>query len=119
MKKHCLACQKEFTGRSDKRFCSAACKNGFNNAKRKSTRDAVREVDGFLHWNREILATVMGGHKKLTLTRLVLDQAGFRWKYCTGTYLNKEGKTYFIVYDYAWMEFSNQEVLLVRGEKAY
>lgn len=119
MRKHCLACKKEFVGRSDKQFCSSTCKNAFNNEKRKNTRDAVREIDGFLHRNREILATFMHENKKLTLPRIVLDQAGFRWKYCTGTYLNKEGKTYFIIYDYAWMEFSNQEILLIRSAKAF
>ncbi len=34
--------------------------------------------------------------------------------FAQGTYLNKEGKTYRIVYDFAWMDFSDQKVLIVR-----
>ena len=32
----------------------------------------------------------------------------------TGVYRNKEGQLYHIIYDYAWMEFSSQQVLVVR-----
>jgi len=36
----------------------------------------------------------------------------FRRPACT--YFNKENKMYRIVYDYAWMDFSDQKVLVVR-----
>lgn len=114
MRNTCQHCGNEFSGRSDKRFCSAGCKNIFNNDKRKSTIDAVKEIDGFLHRNREILEALMKSSVKETFDRLVLERAGFRWDYFTGTHTNKEGKLYRYVYDYAWMDFTTQQVLVVR-----
>lgn len=114
MKNECQHCGKTLFGRTDKKFCSVACKNSFNFAKRKTTRNAVKEIDGYLHRNREILATLMGDSKKEILDRAVLARARFRWEYMTGIYKNKQGKWYHIVYDYAWMEFTDQRVLIVR-----
>ncbi|MEN9386899.1 MAG: hypothetical protein RLZZ185_1640 [Bacteroidota bacterium] len=114
MKNECQQCGKTLLGRTDKKFCSVACKNAFNFAKRKATRNAVKEIDSYLHRNREILATLMGDSKKEILDRAVLARARFRWEYMTGIYKNKQGKWYHIVYDYAWMEFTDQSVLIVR-----
>jgi hypothetical protein len=117
MKKNCIACQKEFVGRSDKRYCSIACKNEKNNALRKETTEITKEIDSYLHRNREILAVLMGKAKKETFDRLVLTRTGFKFEFFTSIYLNKEGKTYFIVYDYAWMEFADQKILIVKKDK--
>ena len=114
MKKTCLQCDLEFKGRADKRFCSISCKNQYNFQKRRETKDEVKEIDAYLHRNREILSVLMGESKKEMFEKLVLERAKFRFEYHTGTYLNKEGKTYHLVYDFAWMEFSNQSVLVVR-----
>jgi hypothetical protein len=32
-------------------------------------------------------------------------------------YLNNERKTYYVVYDYAWMTFSDQKILIIRKSK--
>lgn len=114
MGKVCQHCDKPLHGRSDKKFCGAACKNAFNFAQRRGTRNEVKEIDGYLHRNREILSTLMGNSKKEMFDRAILTRAKFRWEYMTGLYRNKEDKLYYIVYDYAWMEFSNQQVLVVR-----
>ena len=114
MKKQCAQCGSDFVGRSDKRFCGLACKNAFNIAQKKTTRDVVKEADGYLHRNREILAMLMGSDAKITLDKMILTRAGFKWDYMTGIYWNKENKMYRIVYDFAWMDFSDQKVLVVR-----
>ena len=114
MSKECFQCGKPLHGRSDKKFCDAVCKNTFNFALRRGTRNDVKEVDGYLHRNREILAILMGHSKKEMFDRAVLARAKFKWEYMTGLYRNKEGKLYHIIYDYAWMEFSSQQVLVVR-----
>lgn len=119
MKKTCFQCKKEIHGRSDKRFCSIACKNQHHALSRKHTRDAVSEIDSYLHRNREILAMLMGDASKAEVDRLTLTRTGFRYEYHTGTYLNKEGKMYRLVYDYAWMDFSDQKIMLVRKKKTH
>lgn len=52
--------------------------------------------------------------KKVQFQKLVLIRAGFDFTHFTGTYLNNQGKVYHYVYDFAWMEFSTQEVMVVR-----
>jgi hypothetical protein len=110
----CQQCNTTLHGRSDKRFCSVACKNEHNYTTRQQTKSAVAEIDGYLHRNREILATIMGDSAKELIDRTLLVRARFRWEYMTGIYKNKQGKWYHIVYDYAWMEFSDQQVMIIR-----
>ena len=54
---------------------------------------------------------------KMMAGRLELTKMGFHFDYITGIYTNKEGKMYHNVYDFAWMEFSTQEILIVRKKK--
>ncbi len=117
MKKECQNCTTPFVGRSDKRFCSIKCKNEQYQLEKKDSRKVTDEVDSYLHRNRAILALLMGDAKKETFDRLILVRAGFKFDFMTGLYLNKEGKTYHIVCDYAWMTFSDQKILVVRKSK--
>ena len=113
--KKCENCDTEFRGRSDKRFCSTACKNNFNYQLRKHTKDITKDIDKILHRNRIILDTIMGEkRKKMKMDRLELEKMGFSFKYITGIYKNRENKLYHYVYDFAWMEFSTQEILIVK-----
>ncbi len=118
MKKKCQNCNTEFVGRADKRFCTIKCKNEKNNTIRQNTKEICKEIDGYLHRNREILSVLMGNSKKELMDRLVLTRAGFKFEYLTGTYLNKQGKIYYLVYDFAWMSFTDQHIMIVRKLQA-
>jgi hypothetical protein len=63
----------------------------------------VKTIDSLLHRNRIILMTLMGDSKKETFEKIVLTRAKFRFEFHTGHYINKEGKTYWLIYDYGWM----------------
>jgi predicted nucleic acid-binding Zn ribbon protein len=110
----CHNCTNKFSGRTDKKFCSLACKNQFNYNTRRETKSETLLIDRYLHRNREILDTLMGKSKKEVFDRLVVTRTGFKFEYITGIYINKEGKMYHLVYDFAWMDFSDQKVLIVR-----
>lgn len=111
----CKQCGQPFRGRPDKKYCSVQCKNLHNHQRRSRTRTEVVKVDAFLHRNREILEEIMEGRgTKLVVNRQKLDRMGFRYSYLTGFYYNKEGKMYRNIYDYAYMEFSDQKILIVR-----
>jgi len=111
----CKQCGNPFRGRPDKKYCSVKCKNLYNHQRRARTRSQVERIDAFLHRNREILEELMEGRgNKLIIDRRKLDRMGFRYSYLTGFYYNKEGKMYRNVYDYAYMEFSDQKILIVR-----
>jgi hypothetical protein len=78
MKHTCPICQSPLHGRTDKRFCSLACKNEHHAITRRQTKDAVAEIDGYLHRNREILLTIMGDSRKEMVDRSLLSRAKFR-----------------------------------------
>jgi predicted nucleic acid-binding Zn ribbon protein len=116
-KKQCIQCGNEFRGRADKKYCSVDCKNIYNYNKRKETQSVTEQIDKILHRNREILSTVMGPkRKRIHIARLELERMGFNFNYITGYYINSAKKTYHYVYDFAWMEFSSQKVMLVRED---
>lgn len=111
----CRLCKKEIKGRTDKIFCSIGCKNEYHTKLRKVTTKETQLIDSILHRNRAILLEIMGKYSKEKLIlREVLDNKKFNYKYHTHTYLNKNNKLYKYVYDFGWMEFSNQKVLIIR-----
>lgn len=115
LKKKCLICKKEFTGRTDKVFCSLPCKNEYNVKLRRVTAKATKRIDNILHRNRSILLELMG--KRTTqakIDRMRLDKKKFNFSYMTGYSINKEGKTYHHIYDFSYMVFSSQTILVVR-----
>jgi hypothetical protein len=116
-RKNCLYCSTTIVGRSDKIYCSLDCKNKDAYTKRQNTMSATKEIDGYLHRNREILEILMGTSNKETFDRLVLSRAGFKFNFFTGLHVNKENKTYYIVYDYAWMTFTDQKIMIIRKTK--
>jgi hypothetical protein len=102
-------------GRKDRLFCSVRCKNYYHINLRKVTEIAVKEIDEILHRNRSILLEIMGKTKgKIKVNRMVLEKKKFVFKYHTHQYTNSKGKTYYYLYDFSWMEFSTDEILIVR-----
>jgi hypothetical protein len=102
-------------GRSDKIFCTLACKNEYHLRLRRATAKEVVETDKILHRNRSILLEVMGKNStQKKIPKTTLDKKKFNPTYMTGFYINKQDKTYYLVYDFAWMEFSSGEVLIIR-----
>jgi hypothetical protein len=95
----CKNCQKDFFGRSDKKFCSTTCKNRYNYQLRKETRDITKIIDGILHRNRIILFTLMKNekNKKIKIDRLILEKMNFNFNYFTGIYRNSQNKLYHYV----------------------
>jgi len=111
----CKICQKNIIGRNDKIFCSVTCKNFYHVNLRKVTKIEVKEIDTILHRNRSILLEILGKHKtQIKVNRIVLEKKKFRFKYHTHINVNKNGKTYHHLYDFAWMEFSDDEILIIK-----
>lgn len=112
----CINCSSHFFGRSDKKFCSVKCKNDHNYEQRRGTKSVTKVIDDILHRNRIILATIMGKRRdQMKISRVELLKMGFKFDFITGTYLNKQKKIYHYIYDYAWMEFSTQEIMIVHS----
>ena len=114
--KICKICKKQIKGRSDKMFCSSKCKNEYHRKLKDVTKSAAFEIDKILHRNRSILLELIGKNKsQIKLSRIILERKKFRFKYHTHTYLNSKGKIYHYVYDLAWMDFSDDEILIIKS----
>ncbi len=115
MNKNCKICKKPFAGRADKVFCSIDCKNEYNIRLRKATNIATKKIDNILHRNRSILLEIMGKHKRqIKIDRIELDKKKFNFNFMTAYTINKQGKTYHHIYDFYYMTFSDEQVLIVR-----
>ncbi len=113
--KKCKICKKSIVGRVDKIFCSVACKNEYHVKLKRVNKAATKKVDLILHRNRSILLEIVGKNtRQKKVARMLLDRKKFNYKYMTGYYINSKGKTYNYIYDFAWMEFSDNEILIVR-----
>jgi len=114
----CKICSKEIHGRSDKKFCSVRCKNYYHTNLRRVTNVAVFDINKILHRNRSILLEVIGINKFQTkISRRILDKKKFNFKYHTHININSQNKTYYFVYDIAWMQFSDDEILIIKPSK--
>lgn len=56
---------------------------------------------------------------KKKVFRAELVSKKFQFKFLTHFNINSQGKMYHHVYDFAWMEFSDDEVLTVRQRKQW
>lgn len=113
--KKCKVCAKIIRGRSDKKYCSIGCKNSYHKDIRFATKKAAKQIDGYLKRNYKVLMEILGRNKtQIKVHRNLLAQKGFRPKYHTHYYINSKNKMYHYIYDLAWMEFSDDEVLIVK-----
>ena len=114
-RRKCPICKSPVIGRSDKRFCSISCKTDYNRRLRAATKTVTVDIDKILHRNRSILLEIMGKTvSKKKMPRIELEKRNFNFTYITHYIVNSQGKTFHYVYDFAWMSFSDDEVLIVR-----
>ncbi|MGO3182873.1 MAG: hypothetical protein ACTIJ9_08585 [Aequorivita sp.] len=115
MVRKCRICGKPLKGRSDKIFCSSRCKNVYHKKVRYASKIAAIEINGYLKRNYAILLEVVGKNQtQIKVYRNLLEKKGFRFKYHTHFYINSKSKMFHYVYDLAWMEFSDDEILIVK-----
>ena len=118
MQRKCKMCQEPIQGRSDKIFCSVNCKTEYHHKLRRATAVEVVEINKILARNRSILLEILGKNiAQKKVPRLMLDKKKFNYKYHTHIHRNSMGKLFFYVYDFAWMEFSDNEILIIRKKK--
>ena len=56
MERHCIRCGETVHGRSDKKFCSDACRTDYHNEQRRQQEKQLREVNRILAGNWKILS---------------------------------------------------------------
>jgi|SRR5690606_27153945 len=115
MNRKCKVCDKKLFGRSDKIFCDVACKNHYHKNIRYNTKQAAIEINSYLKRNYAILWEILGNNKtQIKVKRNLLARMKFRFKYHTHFHINSKNKMYRYVYNLCWMEFSDDEILILR-----
>lgn len=85
---------------------------------RYASKTAAIEINGYLKRNYAILMELLGENKtQIKLYRNVLEKKGFHFKYHTHFQINSNNEMYHYVYDLAWMEFSDDKILIVDNRK--
>jgi hypothetical protein len=106
-----MECGDKIMGREDKKFCSDACRNAFNNKINKDTNNLMRNINNRLRKNYRILSDI-NPDGKIKTTKSKLLSKGFSFDWFTNIVQTKTGNTYFFVYDQGYM-FLEQDYLIV------
>ena len=111
--KTCLECNDPFKGRTDKKFCSDACRNNFNNRQKSDITNRMRQINSILKKNHKVLATLLDDQQAKP-SKEKLFELGFNFNYFTNIYTNKKGMTYYYCYEYGYLPLENNYYFLVR-----
>jgi hypothetical protein len=116
---YCPICGTQLHGRLDKTFCSSVCRSRYFRNKQDERIPVSALIDAILHRNWKILSEFHGaaGKKKFFVDLASLTQKGFHLNYYTTSSLNANQKQYYYVYDFAWMMFSERQVMVIRLRK--
>ena len=117
MERKCLECGEILHGRIDKKFCSDACRNAYNNKQRNSSElRLMRKINKILARNRNIMAILNSGTRK-PIHRSVMSMKGFDFSYFTCRRVTRSGKVCYYCYDQGYMNLGNNFVMLVRRQE--
>ena len=114
--KRCLECNEPLHGRIDKKYCSDACRNAYNNKLNTSSYNLIRKTNRILAKNHKVLSE-LNPNGKTTLNRSELNNKGFDFNLYTNVYKTKDGKLYHFCYDQGYLELGNNKFLLVKREQ--
>ena len=113
--RQCLECGRAIKGRVDKKFCTDACRNSYNNRQHSDQTNAVRNINNILRKNRRLLEEMLKvGEDISKCQRHKLSELGFDFRYHTHQYANKKGQVYLFVYDLGFLPLEGDWLLIVR-----
>lgn len=115
MSKACLECGEKLVGRTDKKFCSDACRNSYNNTLNKDRKNLIRNTNNWLRKNYRILEA-LNPEQKTKVSRARLIEKGFDFNYLTSVYTTKAGTVYYFVYDQGYLPLEGDYYALVKRD---
>lgn len=115
MERTCPECGDKIIGRADKKFCSDACRNAYNNALNKDNKNLVRNINNRLRKNYRILEK-LNEKDKTKVKKETLMKHGFSFEFYTSQYITKTGSIYNYVYNQGYLALDNDWYLLVKKD---
>jgi hypothetical protein len=116
----CLDCNKEISGRSDKKFCNPYCKSAYHYKKDKETKPSLfKKIDRQLKTNRRILKLYNKAGKSIVMKKILIDE-GFNPHYYTHTWRKRYDETYYFCYEYGYLilkENGKEKYVLIRWQQ--
>jgi predicted nucleic acid-binding Zn ribbon protein len=115
MARKCIQCQAAIKGRVDKKFCDDACRNVYNNERRRYQSNTVRRINQILSKNRRILEEFNPrGRCKCRRQELVLQ--GFDFSHFTSISESKKGQRCHYIYDQGYIILDDEWIRLIRAQ---
>lgn len=116
--RQCLQCGKSLTGRVDKKFCDAYCRNSYNNQNKSNDELMIKATNTTLRKNRRILKSLCPEGKTVVRRKVLVDM-GFDHRYFTNIYRSSKGNTYYLCYDYGFApikEGGKDKILIIHRQ---
>jgi len=116
--KLCPECGEKIRGRSDKKFCSDACRNLWNNKQNSDATNYVRNINNALRKNRRILDEFLDGHEdgKARVSMKKFLSKGFQFDLMTSIYTTKTGSQYHFCYEFGYLKLEDDWYMVVKRE---
>lgn len=113
--KTCIECGRDLFGRSDKKYCSDACRSAYNNRGISGSDKFLRKVNRKLKRNRNILSALNpDGKVKTHQDKLIRE--GFDFDFFTSVYTTRDQREYRFCYEQGYLRLDNGYVLLVKRD---
>ena len=113
MEKNCYECGEPTRGRSDKKFCSDMCRNGYNNRLNSDCNNLVRNINNVLRKNRRLLEEFLDRDINKASKNKLAEQ-GFNFLFYTSSLTNKKSVTYHFCYEFGYFSLDKDSIFIVR-----
>lgn len=105
----CSECHRPLHGRTDKKFCSDACRISYHNRKRRHQLGETYQTIRILMHNRAILQSLWSAGKKICRKEELLIK-GFCFDYFTGLQ-RKYGRTTYRCFDWSYRRYLKHVII--------
>lgn len=109
----CLECNKDFDGRTNRKFCSISCKNKYHNTRNKEKEAAVLEINKILHKNWATLHKLYEVYRSAPISMDVAEAYGYNKNYFTHIHNSPMGEKYTMIYDLGLKNHIDNKIQIV------
>ncbi|MBL7846261.1 MAG: hypothetical protein JNL40_02240 [Cyclobacteriaceae bacterium] len=116
--RQCPVCKRQFSGRSNKRYCSEKCRTIFNQSLRQTSEAPLTDALSILRQNRSLLKRLCP-NKTATVKREILEAMGFNPTVFSSIHVSGRHRRYYFCADYGFLPFRQEGLdfaLIIRRE---